>query len=153
MDVSQAFLDLDDQVQKNDAILADGHDMERIVKVYVKIRDARAARSKAFEEEDKALKGQQEMLRAELLDHMNKMNVEQIGTTSGVVYRDVKMNASCEDWSLFFEWLRAQPIDQFEMMQKRLSSQTIKQFMDKNGGQLPPGVSVFKEADVKIRRK
>jgi hypothetical protein len=134
-----------------DAIIATGNDMERLVRVYIKIRDARAVKKKAFEFEDTRLVEQQETLKTELLKHMLANNVDTIGTESGTVYKSEEIKASCEDWQLFYDFVKKH--DAFDLLEKRIARNAVKAYMENNGGRLPPAVSIFKEVDVKIRRK
>ena len=127
--------------------------LSKFVKVFIKMRDARAALKAEFERKDEVIKAQQEKVHDYLLGELNKLGdgAQSITTEFGTVYRDVEIKPSCQDWAIFWSFMREN--DMLELMEKRLGRNAIKKYMDENEGRLPPGISVFKEATVKIRRK
>lgn len=136
-----------------DSVL-DGKDphMDRAVKAYIKMRDARSALKAQFEKDDKAIKDQQEILQNFFLEKMQRMGgITAIATEFGTVYQDIDVKSSCSDWGALFEFIAKN--DAWDLMEKRLGKLAVKKFMEDNEGRLPPGVNVFKEATVKIRRK
>jgi len=58
---------------------------DKLVRVYVKIRDAREALSRKYEEEDAALKEQQDVIKQELLDRCKSVGAESLKTEFGTV--------------------------------------------------------------------
>ena len=84
---------------KADAIIA-GEDFERMTKVYIKIRDARAKAKKEFEEADSKLMEQQKTIRVAMLEKMQSNGASSIGTSFGTVYLDEQLKASAEDWMI-----------------------------------------------------
>jgi hypothetical protein len=135
---------------KADAIIA-GEDFERMTKVFIKIRDARAKAKKDFELADAALSEQQKTIRVAMLEKMQANGAKSIGTTHGTVYLDEQLKASAEDWMIVHDFIREN--NAFDLLEKRISRNAVKQYMEENEGRLPPGISIFKEVDVKIRRK
>lgn len=134
-----------------DKLLAAENDHERMVRVYVKIRDRRAELKREFEDQDASLQSQQDTIKRALMESMQRLNMDQIGTKAGTVYKDMTIKASCDDWDLLYSHM-AETGD-FGLLEKRISRNRVKEYMDANEGRLPPGVSVFKEVDIKVRRK
>ena len=124
--------------------------VDKLVKIYVKIRDAKAAKKKAYEAEAAELDGKLEMVATELKARAQAEGVDGFKTEFGTVYLSETMKTSCADWSAFGEFLKTH--DPLEFMEKRISSTAVKEFMKQNEGQLPPGVSVFREIEARIRR-
>lgn len=139
------------QAEMNDAALAASSEIDRLVRVYIKIRDARAKEKRTWEAADKNLLEQQDLIKVALLQHMQTHGVSQIGTEEGTVYKTEKMNCSAEDWQVLYDHIEL--TGNFELLEKRISKTRVKEYMDENDGRLPPGVSVFREVDVNIRRK
>jgi hypothetical protein len=123
----------------------------RIVKAFLKMRDRRAELKAEFERQDAAIKEQQVRLEGELMKILNEAGGDSLGTEFGTIYRSVDVKASCQDWDALYQFIREN--DMFELLEKRVGKNAIKEYMDKHEGRLPPGVSIFKEATVTIRRK
>jgi hypothetical protein len=54
-------------------------ELEKLTKVYLKIKDRRNELSRQFKDEDGELKEQQETIKRALLDHCKEHNVESVG--------------------------------------------------------------------------
>lgn len=126
--------------------------IDRAVRAFIKMRDKRSELKAAFEKADKEIKDQQETLQAFFLQRMQEMGgITSIATDYGTIYQDIDFKSSCSDWGSLFEYIKEH--DAFDLLEKRLGKLAIKKFIEDNEGRLPPGVNVFKEATVKIRRK
>lgn len=126
-------------------------DISKVVQAHQAIKDARTARRHAYEEEDAKLEADQTKLRALLLHMLNETGAKSIATDFGTVYRTEKIRPSAADWNTVYDWIVADP-ERFELLEKRLKSTFVKQFMDENEGTLPPGVNVHREFEVSVRR-
>jgi hypothetical protein len=125
-------------------------DYNKMVQVYVKIRDRRSELKKAFEAEDNALKAKQELLENTMMGGLDTMGVESIRTEHGTVYKSETMIPSAADWAAVYAYIREH--DAFEMLEKRLTRKAVKEFMEAHDGGLPPGVQVFRKYEVNVRR-
>ena len=124
--------------------------IDKLVKIYVKIRDALSAEKKKYETIEAEFKGQMAMIATELKARAQAEGVEGFRTDFGTVYMSETMKTSCADWSAFGEFLKDH--DPLEFLEKRISSTAIKEYMKQTDGQLPPGVSIFKELEARVRR-
>lgn len=127
-----------------------GVDLDRVVQTFNAIRDARTVRRHAFEAEDAKLEEQQNRLKAFLLDQLNNTGAKSIATDHGTIYRTEKIRPSAADWGAIYTWIVAN--NAFDILEKRLKSTFIKEFMDEHDGALPPGVNVHREFEVSVRR-
>lgn len=125
--------------------------MDQVVQAYNAIRDARTARRRAWEEKDLELEEDQRTLKVHMLDLLNKTGAKSIATDAGTVYRSLKVKPSAADWTAIYDWIAQNP-DRFELLEKRLKSTFVKEFMEENEGQAPPGVNVHREYEVSVRR-
>ncbi|MNN76524.1 hypothetical protein D3C81_1929110 [compost metagenome] len=64
---------------------------------------------------------------------------------------NVKTMPGFEDRNATMDFIKS--TGNVELLQARLSSTAIKDFMDAHAGQLPPGVKITTERTVQIRRK
>lgn len=124
--------------------------IDTLVKIYVKIRDAKAAAKKVFEAEAEKLETKLAMIATELKARAQAQGVDGFKTEFGTVFLSETMKTSCADWSAFGEFLKTH--DPLEYMEKRISSTAVKEYMKTNAGQLPPGVNVFREIEARVRR-
>lgn len=125
-------------------------DLDRIVAAHLKIRSARTALSKKFDDDDEVLEIQQKKLEAVLLNHLNATKTQTVRTESGTFFRQEEIKPSCADWDAYYKWIAEN--NTFEGLEKRVTKTFIKSFMDENDGALPPGISVHKEFVVRVRR-
>lgn len=125
-------------------------DLGKIVKTYIRIRDARAEKKKAFELEDGQLKENLGKLESVLLAHLNATGSESIRTDEGTFYKQEEITPSGSDWDRIYTWVKEN--DAFDALERRIKKTFIKEYMDQHEGSLPPGVSVHREYVVRIRR-
>lgn len=125
-------------------------DVQKMVKAYIKIRDKRSEIKKAFEEQDKALKEKLELIEAEMLRQMQESGIESVKTAAGTFYRQEEITPTGADWDAFFTWVREN--DAFDALERRIKKGFIKEYMEAHEGGIPPGVSVYREYVVRVRR-
>ena len=121
-----------------------------MVKAYIKIRDKRAEIKKAFEEQDKALKEKLELIEGEMLRHMQETGIESIKTAAGTFYKQEDITPTGSDWDAFYTWVKTN--DAFDALERRIKKGFIKEYMETHEGGIPPGVSVYREYVVRVRR-
>jgi hypothetical protein len=124
--------------------------VDKMVQIYIKIRDKKAEIKKAFEAEYNKLDEKLAMIATELKARAQAEGVDGFKAESGTVYLSETMKVSGSDWNAFSEFLKTH--DPLEFMEKRISATAVKTFMKDNDGQLPPGVSIFKEIEARVRR-
>lgn len=125
-------------------------DLSRIIKAHVNIRDARSNLKRDYEASDKDLKDAQAKLEAALLNHLNVHGMESVRTEFGTFYAQEEMTPSASDWNAVYQWIVDN--DAWDLLEKRLKKTFIKEYAEAHGGGLPPGVSVFREKVVRVRR-
>lgn len=125
--------------------------LDKLVQVYRAIGDARTVARQAWEKKDTELEEDQLKLRAAMLDILNRTGAKSVATEHGTVYRSEKIKPSAADWSAIQQWIAENP-DRFELLEKRLKSTFVKEYMEENEGRAPPGVNVHREFEVSVRR-
>lgn len=123
---------------------------EKIISAYIKIRDARSALKRKFEEEDAGLKAKQDRLGAELLRVLNDMGVSSIKTSAGLFYKEKDIKPNVSDWDALYRFIREN--DAFEALERRVKKKFVMDYMEENDGATPPGVSTITEYSVTVRR-
>ena len=128
-----------------------GMSVDKLTRVYIKIRDARAALSAKFNEDDAALKDQMDTIKRALLDYCAENKVESVRTTEGVFYRTTKTRYWTSDWESMHKFILEHGLPEF--FEKRLNQTAVKQFLEENPEAVPPGLNTDVEYAVTVRKK
>ena len=121
-------------------------DVDRIVKVFVKMRDKKSE----LEKEIKEISAQQEVLEQELLKLAAQMGTTGFKTEHGTTYISEETRFAMADDNTFVQFVK--DTGNVELMERRVSSTNVKQYMENHAGEVPPGLSWFKQDRMKIRR-
>ena len=123
---------------------------DKLVAVYIKMRDKRAALLREYEEQDEAVKAQMEMVEAKLLDLCKTVGADSLKTQHGTVIRSVKTRYWTSDWNSMHKFIMENNMP--ELLEKRISQSTLKQLLDENPDMMPPGINIDSRYAVTIRR-
>ena len=123
---------------------------EKLVKVYIKMRDARAALKAKFEEEDAAIKEQMKTLESVFLDTCKKAGADSIRTGAGIIMRGVKTYYWTSDWEEMHSFILEN--QRPDLLERRVSQSAMKEFLKDNPDKMPKGLNVNSEYTVTIRR-
>jgi hypothetical protein len=125
--------------------------IEKLVKIYLKIRTKREELTKQFEEENEALETQMKKIKGALLDHCKANNADSVRTPEGLFYRTIKRNYWTNDWESLHAFILDN--DAPQLLEKRIHQGNMKEFLEENPDLLPPGLNVDSEYVLTIRRK
>ena len=68
----------------------------------------------------------------------------------GTAYKSITTRVSCADWPEFHRWvLKTKNVSALE---QRVSKTFVKEYREANKDNLPPGVTIFEEAVMNVRR-
>jgi len=124
---------------------------EEVVQAYLAIRSARESLKAKYEEEDGALKDEQDQLGAILLDICNKNDASSIRTDFGTIVRRQKDIYSCADWANFKQFIVQNNL--LDVLQQRIHQSNFKTYLEQNPNDgMPPGVNVLRELEVVVRK-
>jgi hypothetical protein len=124
--------------------------VEKRVKLFVKTRAAKAASQKAFDAEKAQFDSIMDACQNTMLSDADKQGVTGFTTPFGTTYSDEVARYSIADGAAFYQFVQQQgDLDFFE---RRVSSTHVKAFMEQNGGTLPPGLNVFRERVMRVRK-
>jgi hypothetical protein len=124
--------------------------VDKIVEVYIKIRDARDEARKQADEIDADYEGQLKILEAQMLDVCKVTGATSLKTPFGTVMRSVKSRYWTNDWEKFYDFLFEHNVP--ELLEKRIHQTNIKQFLEENPDLLPLGINVDSEHSITVRR-
>lgn len=125
--------------------------VEKLVKVFLKMKQKRAEITAAFTEQDEKIKAQMDKVKSALLEYCKNQNLESVRTTEGLFYRTVRTNYWTSDWESMGKFVVENNAP--ELLEKRLHQSNMKQFLEENPDLLPPGLNVDSEYTITVRRK
>jgi len=122
----------------------------KLSSIYLKIRDARSALKAKYEEEDKQLEAQMDVIEAELLDICKATDADSIKTKAGTVMRRVATRYWTNDWDSMYEFVKEN--DALGLFEKRISQTNMKQFLEENPDKFPKGMLLESAYKITVRR-
>lgn len=120
---------------------------DQLAKVYVKIRDKR----RELEKQATELKEQEAALQSELLEICKQQGAQTIRTEYGTVSRRTTKNYWTSDWESFANFIKEH--DAFSLLQQRINSTNMAQFLEENPDLLPPGLNADVTQTVVITKR
>jgi hypothetical protein len=120
---------------------------EQLARVYGKIRDRRRELSR----QDDELKEQLDIVSQQLLDICKEQGASTIRTEYGTVSRRLTKNFWTNDWPSFYQFIKQH--DLFNLMQQRINSANMAQFLEDNPELCPPGLNADMTQTVVITKR
>jgi ribosomal protein L4 len=124
--------------------------LDRLAKIYRKIRSEIAALTQDYDTKVEALKAQQEELKNAMKDMMKTMGVTSVRTAQGTVVLSVKTRYNTQDWDSFKKFVVEH--DAVDLLEKRIAQSNMSQFLEENPGLVPPGLNSHAEYDISVRK-
>jgi hypothetical protein len=125
--------------------------IEKIVTVYIKMRDTKDALFKEYSAKASEIDQQMTILKHKLIEISKETGVTSFSTPNGVAYRTVKNRYWTNDWGSFYDFMREHGT--MELLEKRIHQTNIKEFLEGNPDVHPPGLNIDSEYEITIRRK
>jgi hypothetical protein len=123
---------------------------DKLVKVYIKMRDAKAAKVRAHEEEIDALDANLDLITQELLEVCKATGQDGGKTAFGTFTRTVKTRYWTSDWKSMYDFIKEN--DAIELLEQRVAQGNMKQFLKDNPDKLPEGLNVDAKYSITVRR-
>ena len=128
-------------------------DSAKLIKIYVKMRDVKSDIAKRHKEELADISGKMDTISTELKKRIiatggDGIKSKEFGTAS--ITESVR--AGCQDWDVFTNFLKEKEYDPLIFLAKSIKADAVKTYMDDHDGKLPPGVTIFKESKLLVRR-
>ena len=124
--------------------------LDRLAKVYRKIREQISTLTKEYDTQVEVLKAQQEEIKAAMKDQMQALGVTSVRTPQGTVVLSVKTRYSTADWDSFKKFVVEH--DALDLYEKRIAQGNMKQFLEENPGVVPPRLNSNAEYDISVRK-
>jgi len=126
-------------------------DLDRLVSVYVKIRDKKAELVAESAVKEKEFDVKLDKIKAALLDHCKATGTESVKTASGTFWRTQKKRFWTNDWEAMGKFIVDNQV--VDLLEKRISQGNMRQFLEENPTLHPPGLNADSEYSLTVRRK
>ena len=123
---------------------------EKLVKAYIKMRDARGVLSAEYEAKDKEIKEQMRVVENFLLEACKRAggNVSIPGV--GVVMRGVDTRYWTSDWEAMHNFIKEN--NALELLERRIAQRAMGEYLKANPDKMPKGMNVESKYTVTVRR-
>lgn len=132
--------------------MSDQIETDRLVKTYLKIRNAKRDAADVFKLADADFKLKLETIENELLRRAQELGVDGFTTAYGTTYKAEDMSASIQDGEAFTQFL-ATANDPFAFYEQRVSLTRIREYRAEHNGETPPGIKLYREIKMRVRAK
>jgi len=119
---------------------------DKLVSAYINIRNAIAEK----EDEIKAMKETQEKMSEALLALCTEQNIDSIRTPFGTASRGIRTNYWTSDWHEMHEFIKSH--DAMHLLEKRIHNGNMKEFLEENPGNVPPGLQSDRKYVITVRK-
>jgi len=137
---------MDDDVQSEPPPIP----LDKLTRIYIKIRDYSNELRLKYEEQDKELAEELQIIEGKMLDICKSMNADSIRTEHGTIIRSVKSRYWTNDWDSMYAFIKEHAA--FGLLEKRLHQSHMKEFLLENPNTLPMGLNIDSEYSVVVRR-
>ena len=126
--------------------------LEKLVKVYLKMRTARDKLVAEHESELKNIEGGMQQIKQALLGYCKENNLDSVKLSdgSGMFYRTIKKRYWTNDWESMNKFILEHEVP--ELLEKRLHQGNTQTFLEQHPDLLPPGLNVDSEYTITVRR-
>ena len=125
-------------------------DLNKLIKVFRKIRDKRAVNKKEYTSEDDRLSKQQDTLKATLLKYCVTANVNGAKADSGSFTRGTKTRYWTSDWEPMYEVIRSKGVP--ELLERRISQENMKTYLAENPEETIKGLQTDTQYTITVRK-
>ena len=128
-------------------------EVDKLMGLYVKLRAEKARVAKLAAEADDEYKVAMQAIERRLLAKADETGVTGF-KVKGVAtsYQSEDKKVSIADGDLFYTFVAGLGLDGLEFFEKRVSITTVEKWMKENGMVVPPGLNLFRERVMRVRK-
>jgi hypothetical protein len=124
--------------------------LDKLARVYRKIRDKIQVMTKDYESAVEELKAQQAEIKNAMKDQMLALGSSSIKTPEGTIILAQKVRYYTDDWDSFKQFVVEH--DALDLFEKRIHQTNMVAFLGENPGVVPSGLNSMTEFDVSVRK-
>jgi hypothetical protein len=124
--------------------------MDKLVRVYIKIRNRIQKLTQDYEAQVEALEAQKSEVASAMKDQMLALGSTTLRTDAGTIMLGKKTRYYTDDWDSFKHFMVEN--DAIDLLEKRIAQTNMKTFLEENPGLVPPGLNSNTEYAVSVRK-
>jgi len=124
--------------------------MDRLAKIYLKIRTKVTILTQDYEKQKAGLKAQQTEIANAMRDQMKALGSKSVNTEYGTVMLGVETHYTTQDWDSFKDFcIKNNTID---LLERRIAQRNMAKWLEDNPEDVPPGLNSDSEYKVTVRK-
>ena len=124
--------------------------MDRLAKIYIKMRDKLATLAKEFETAEAAIKEQQAEVASAMKEILHKAGGESMRTSHGTVAVKTSTRYYVQDWEAMAQFILDN--NAVFLLEKRVAQKNMSEFLEANPGTVPPSLNTMSEVTVSVTK-
>lgn len=123
-----------------------------MLRAHANIKAKQSAANKKHKEANDKLKAALEIIENGLLQQLTDAGSDQLKVKGLAIVTPTKtVRPNCKDWNALWNYMKER--DNFDLVKRQLNSTAVKTYMKKHDDALPPGITVFIERGVSVKRQ
>jgi hypothetical protein len=124
--------------------------MDRLTRIYIKMRDKMSAMTSEYETAFEAIKAQQAEVASAMKDIIRAAGGTGMKTEHGTVSLRTTTRYFAQDWEAMGNFIVEHAAPQ--LLEKRIAQKNMSEFLEQNPGVVPPGLNTMSEISVSITK-
>jgi multidrug efflux pump subunit AcrB len=124
--------------------------MDKLAKVYLRIRGAKAELTTQYEAELAELDKQEDEIENAMKTQMMALGTKSMKTDAGTVMLGTKTRYTTQDWGSFKDFVIQN--DAVDLLERRIAQRNMAQFLEENPTLVPPGLNSDTEYQISVRK-
>ena len=126
--------------------------LDRLAKMYIKMRDRVQDLTRIYESEVETIKLQMATVTGAMKDQVKALgpDIKSVNTAHGTIILATKVRYYADDWDAFGKFVL--DTGDVSLMEKRIAQGNMKQYLTEHPDAAPPGLSSVSEITVTVRK-
>jgi len=124
--------------------------LDKLAKVYRKIRDRIGKLTQEYETQVEELKAQQQEISNAMKDILMSTGQKSANTDEGTIILGTKTRFTTNDWDSFKKFILEHQV--VELLEQRIAQRNMSQFLQDNPTLVPPGLDQATEYTITVRK-
>jgi hypothetical protein len=124
--------------------------MDKLAKIYLKIRTKVQLLTQEYEKQKAGLETQKSEVANAMRDQMKALGSKSVKTEYGTVMLGVKTRYTTQDWDSFKDFcIKNNTID---LLERRIAQRNMAKWLEENPEAVPPGLNSDSEYEITVRK-
>jgi len=124
--------------------------LDKLAKIYVRIRTAKQTLTKDYEASLDALKNEQQAVANAIKTQMQATGAKSVKTDGGTIIMGMSTRYWTNDWDNFKTFCKEN--DSLDLFEKRIAQGNMEKFLQENPDKAPPGLNTDREVTITVRK-